>query len=118
MENADGQQELPGFHARATKTHPDPACKRIGEVPAGERFEVSIYLKPRNGGSSSRADLAAARAAQHADDFKLVQEFASDHGLTVTATEPAKRLIKLSGTAAAVSGRVPDHACRTIRMAI
>jgi kumamolisin len=81
------------------KAPPDPACKRIGEVPAGERFEVSIYLKPRNGGGSSRADLAATRAAQHAADFKLVEEFASDHGLTVTATEPAKRLIKLSGTA-------------------
>jgi kumamolisin len=80
------------------KTPPGPACRRIGEVPAGEHFEVSIYLKPRNGGSS-RADLAATRAAQHADDFKLVQEFASEHGLTVTATEPARRLIKLSGTA-------------------
>ena len=81
------------------KAPPGPACRRIGEVPAAERFEVSIYLKPRNGGSS-RADLAATRAVQHADDFKLVQEFASEHGLTVAATEPAKRLIKLSGTAA------------------
>jgi kumamolisin len=82
------------------KNPPAAGCQRIGSVPAGEQFEVSIYLKPRNTGTGSRADLTAARAAAHADDFKLVKEFASDHGLTVTATEPAKRLIKLSGTAA------------------
>ena len=74
-------------------------------MPAGVRFEVSIYLKPRSAGAGSagpdpRAHLAATRATQHADDFKLVKEFASDHGLTVVGTEPAQRLIKLSGTAA------------------
>jgi hypothetical protein len=58
------------------KNPPGATCKRLGAVPADERFEVS------------------------AGDFKLVKEFASDHGLTVTGTEPAKRLIKLSGTAA------------------
>jgi kumamolisin len=82
------------------KNPPGPTCKRIGSVPAGEQFEVSLYVKPRNAGTGNRADLAAARAAAHADDFKLVKEFASEHGLTVTATEPAKRLIKLRGTAA------------------
>src|SRR3569833_420643 len=81
------------------KKPPGATCQRIGAVPAGEQFEVSIYLKPRNLRAGSRADLAAARATAHADDFKLVEEFASDHGLTVTATEPAKRLIKLRGTA-------------------
>jgi kumamolisin len=81
------------------KNPPGPACKRIGAVPAGEQFEVSIYLKPRSGGTN-RADLAATRATQHANDFKLVKEFASAHGLTVSATEPVKRLIKLSGSAA------------------
>jgi len=80
------------------KKPPGPACRRIGEVPANEQLEVSIYLKPRKGGTG-RADLAATRATQHAEDFKLIKEFASEHGLTVTATEPAKRLIKLSGTA-------------------
>jgi kumamolisin len=87
-------QEFSASH----KNPPGPTCRRIGDVPAGEQFEVSIYLKPRAGGTS-RADLAATRATQHANDFELVQEFASDHGLTVTATEPARRLIKLSGTA-------------------
>jgi len=87
------------------KLPPGPACRRIGDVSADERFEVSIYLKPRRPGSGSaaaqpRAQLAATRAAQHANDFKLVKEFASDHGLTVVSTEPAQRLIRLSGTAA------------------
>jgi len=51
-------------------------------VPVTERFEVSVYLKPGT------------------TNFQLVEEFASDHGLTVVSTEPARRLIKLSGTAA------------------
>jgi len=34
--------------APSHKSAPDPSCKRIGDVPGDERFEVSIYLKPRN----------------------------------------------------------------------
>jgi kumamolisin len=93
--------------APSHKAAPDPSCRRIGDVPGDERFEVSIYLKPRdnehgaaNGSIDPRADLAARRSAQHANDFNLVQEFAKDHGLSVVATEPAKRLVKLDGTAA------------------
>jgi kumamolisin len=92
--------------APSHKAAPDPSCKRIGDVPGDERLEVSIYLKPRddrgagNGRVDPRAALASRRSVQHADDFKLVQEFAKDHGLTVIATEPVKRLIKLGGTAA------------------
>jgi kumamolisin len=93
--------------APSHKAPPDPSCKRIGDVPADERFEISIYLKPRDnergavqGSNDPRADLASRRNAQHADDFKLIQAFAKDHGLSVVATEPAKRLIKLGGTAA------------------
>jgi kumamolisin len=93
--------------APSHKAAPDPSCKRIGEVPADERFEVSIYLKPRDiergaamKSADPRADLASRRSVQHADDFKLVQDFAKDHGLSVVAAEPAKRLVKLSGTAA------------------
>jgi len=87
------------------KAAPGPTCRRIGAVPADEALEVSIYLKPRatdagSPGSDPRAHLAASRAIQHADDFKLVKEFASDHGLTVLGIEPAQRLIRLRGTAA------------------
>jgi len=64
------------------KAPPGPSCKRIGAVPMTERFEVSVYLKTGT------------------TNFQLVEEFASDHGLTVVSTEPARRLIKLSGTAA------------------
>jgi kumamolisin len=64
------------------KAPPGPSCKRIGAVPVTDRFEVSVYLKPGT------------------TNFQLVEEFASDHGLTVVSTEPARRLIKLSGTTA------------------
>lgn len=91
--------------APSHKEPPDPACRRIGEVPAAERFEVSIYVKPRNGepdasGPDARAALAARRSVQHATDFKLIEDFAREHGLAVAAIEPARRLIRLSGTAA------------------
>jgi kumamolisin len=96
------------FQASA-KAGPGPQSRQVGPVPADERFEVSIYLKPRHGGASNaqsgagadpRAELQARRSAQHADDIKLVREFAQEHGLTVVSAEPAKRLVKLGGTAA------------------
>jgi hypothetical protein len=91
------------------KKAPDASIQLIGAVPADERLEVSIYLKRRDGGrvatdpkgsGDPRADLLASRTAQHAPDFKLVQDFAQDHGLSVVSIEPARRLIKLGGTAA------------------
>ena len=91
----------------SNKAAPGPACKRIGDVPPGERIEISIYLKPRpedpgsrGPGVDPRAELASRRATHHAGDIKLVQEFAREHGLSVVSTDPAQRLIKLSGTAA------------------
>src|SRR5262249_38471429 len=90
------------------KAPPDPSCKRIGDVPSGERFEVSVYVKPRKdnqepkagAGGDPRSGLAARRSALHAHDFRLIEDFAKEHGLSVVCTEPARRLIKLSGTAA------------------
>ena len=85
---------------------PDPKYKRIGDVPANEPVQVSIYVKPRAGGRASpgardaRTELHTRRAELHAADFKLIQEFAREHGLAVVSTEPGKRLIKLGGTAA------------------
>jgi kumamolisin len=92
--------------APSHKEAPGPSCQRIGEVPPGERFEVSIYLKPRQDepgsrtGVTARSHLAKHRQSQHAHDFKLIEEFARQHGLSVVATEPARRLIRLGGTAA------------------
>src|ERR1700749_770378 len=93
------------FQASA-KAAPGPTSRQVGPVPADERFEVSIYLKPRHGGASNarsgagadpRAELQARRSAQHADDIRLVREFAQEHGLSVVSSEPAKRLVKLGG---------------------
>ena len=52
-------------------------CKRIGDVPADEHFEVSMYLKPRDAAPCrSRADLAArAHAAQHAGRHHAAAQF-------------------------------------------
>ena len=88
------------------KEAPGPECRRIGDVPAGEPVEVSIYLKPRDSAAAlaadggrdsaaapaavdSRAGLAARRQSQHAADFELVRRFANEHGLTVAATRIA-----------------------------
>ena len=46
--------------------------------------------------------MAASRAARHADDIALVQDFAAQTGLEVTAVEPERRLVKLAGSAAAM----------------
>lgn len=98
------------------KEAPGPGCRRIGDVPASEPLQVSIYLKPRYGAPVSqtadqravsaqqladgRTELAARRQTQHAADFELIRRFASEHGLTVADADPARRLIRLSGTAA------------------
>ena len=85
---------------------PGPSCRLVGEVPAEERVEISIYLKPRDGapaasapGTDARAAQRARRASQHAGDIELIRSFARDHGLTVLSAEPGRRLVRLAGTA-------------------
>lgn len=75
-----------------------------------EIIEVSVYLKPRPDISSTsrtehtrldlRESLNARRAIQHADDIRLLRDFAAENGLNVSEVQPGRRLIKLSGTAA------------------
>jgi kumamolisin len=86
---------------------PSHAAIRIGSVPARERVDVSLYLKPHKNRPAgwkakgdARKDLAARRKLQHADDIKLIRAFAKEHNLNVTAADPARRLVKLAGTAA------------------
>ncbi len=88
---------------------PPQNATRIGDVPADERIEVSIYLKPRDdtGAAGASADPAQRRAALHAHraekhrgDIARIKEFASEHGLTVVSIEPGKRLVRLAGPAA------------------
>ena len=86
---------------------PPKAAARVGSVPAKQPVEISVYLKPRKNRpaglkakSDPRKDLLAQRKLQHADDIKLVRAFAKEHGLKVIAAEPARRRVRLGGTAA------------------
>lgn len=77
-------------------------------APDDERVEVSIYLKPRplpdhvTKNPDPRSALAAARKQLHDDDFAKLRKFAVDHGLEVVEANPARRLIRLAGTATAM----------------
>lgn len=94
----------------SSRSAPEGAAS-LGGVDANERVDVSVYLKPREalapappGGDHSRlkAELADRRAYQHRGDIALVQQFAAANGLTVTAIEPARRRVALSGRAAQI----------------
>ncbi|HLZ66798.1 MAG TPA: S53 family peptidase [Aliidongia sp.] len=87
---------------------PDNAT-RVGRAPADAIVRVSLYLKPHGdaaqvvaGAADPRAALAAHRTARHRDDIARVRAFAGDHGLAVVAVEPARRLVKLEGSIAAL----------------
>ena len=91
---------------------PDTRFKRIGDVPAGERIEISVYVKPRGFSAEvaeSRDSMLAKRKTQHATDFQRLRDFAARHGLTVTAEEPSRRLIKLAGTADQIQKAFQTH---------
>ena len=82
---------------------------RVGPAPDDALVEISLYLKSRGdaaeavaGAADPRAALAAHRAVHHRDDIARIGTFAAEHGLTIVAVEPARRLIKLRGTIAAL----------------
>lgn len=97
-----------------------PGAKASGKADPGLRIEVTIMVRPR--GAAAITDEAALSAAkvpeerahltreEFADqrgadprDFERIGQFAHDHDLTVTQSSVAQRLIKLSGTLAALS---------------
>ncbi|MBI3445129.1 MAG: S53 family peptidase, partial [Magnetospirillum sp.] len=90
----------------SSRVLPDGA-KYIREADATEVIEISIYLKARPSTAASgtnnhtskdpRAALHESRALQHADDIKIVTDFAISHGLTVSSVEAGRRLIKVTG---------------------
>src|SRR5713226_2127302 len=93
--------------APSHRTLPESA-RRVADVSPDENIEVSVYLKPHPHTAATdealpvvdrRAALHARRVEQHKDDIRLVSEFAAENGLTVTAVEPDRRLVKLSGPA-------------------
>ena len=94
---------------RDSQIGPPPDATRVGSAPADTVIEVSLYLKCRGGEAQAlagaadpRAALATHRTQHHKDDIALVRAFAAGHGLDVVTVEPARRLIRLSGTVAAL----------------
>ncbi|MGH7076694.1 MAG: S53 family peptidase [Acetobacteraceae bacterium] len=82
-----------------------PGASVLGDVGRDETIEVSIYLKPRDQhapADANRAARAARRTELHRDDIRLIRQFAAEHDLTVIAVEPVRRLVRLSGPAAAI----------------
>jgi kumamolisin len=78
----------------------------VRPVAPEEIIEISIYLRPRTDvhsdertGIDRRESLHARRSVQHADDVRLLREFAAENGLEVIDVQLGRRLIKLSGTA-------------------
>ncbi len=101
--------ELHGSHCSFPR-----GARPLGAVSGGEPIEVSVYLKPRDpkprdDGSvagtgdhaSLQAGMAASRAVLHGPDIDAVAAFAREHGLTVVDSVPARRYVRLGGTAAA-----------------
>ena len=81
----------------------------IGRVPPEQQMMVSLTLKPTGhaDGSrpteiASRAAIAESRTREHAGDCRAIRAFAAEAGLAVTHEEPARRLVQLSGSAAAM----------------
>jgi kumamolisin len=97
--------ELPGSE------RPSPVgMQQTGPVDRDEPVTVSIYLHPPTGREdpsalgatfTDRATLRAQRSQDHADDFAQIASFAEQAGLTLVETDPARRLARLSGPAAA-----------------
>lgn len=110
---------IPGSErpAPAPAGSPQAAATMVHSVNPSEPIEVSVYLKSREDDSllsmkpisaeqaagqaagelRSREALRAQRADSHADDIAKVVEFANEMGLSVVKTDPARRLVKLSG---------------------
>jgi kumamolisin len=116
MPRSPGFRELVG-----SSRHVRKGASRVGPADPNETILVSIYLRrppqapPLHDQDYyfrhpvgqrehlSRAELAARHGAT-AEDIKTVTDFATTHGLTVVDTNPARRLVQMSGTAAQFAG--------------
>lgn len=97
----------PAFIPLAGSERPKlPKSAHVGSADPDERIEVSLYLRPRAPvpepdsaakAPMSRADFADAYGADPTD-IATVTAYADSMGLTVTLRDPARRLVKLSGT--------------------
>ncbi|MDE1918458.1 MAG: S8/S53 family peptidase [Sphingomonadales bacterium] len=100
---AEQMQPLAGSHRDA------PAgMQATGRVAGEEQVTVSLYLKPiaeTTGNAppfADRASLRTARSTEHADDLAAVSAFAAAQGLEIAESDPARRLVRLTGPAAAM----------------
>jgi subtilase family serine protease len=84
-------------------------ANRLGDTPSDEVITVSVYLKPHPNSlgvanpanpHERRAALHDQRSADYQDDIRLIENFASENGLTVTEVDPGRLLVRLSGTVA------------------
>ncbi|WP_419728040.1 S53 family peptidase [Lichenicola sp.] len=106
----------PGFRTLGGSARQLPANSRhVGAVPDDHFIETSIYVRRRDetalvasldqAGSdpaARRVKLGAGRATLYANDLRELSDYASLHGLTVIQVDPARRLIRVGGNAAAI----------------
>ncbi|WP_375387282.1 MULTISPECIES: protease pro-enzyme activation domain-containing protein [Actinomycetes] len=111
MTNETNRVPLPGSHRKA------PAdARRLEALPADERLEVTVVLRPRRGTAEpaaqqrftsaevrgrsylSRDELAAATGADESD-LQAVAAFAARQGLTVVGSDGPRRTVRLAGSA-------------------
>lgn len=109
--------ELPGSHIDAPK-QAATAIASVRAVNPSDQIEVSLYLKDRATNSlleqssitadeaaekaqSARSfqDLNAQRSQEYKADIDAISQFVSAAGLSIVKIDPARRLIKISGTA-------------------
>ncbi len=79
-----------------------PPGTRVGPADPAAQVHVSLYLKPLDGedAPTDRDALARQRAATYAGAIQAVTDFAAGAGLTVDGVDPARRLVRLTGTVA------------------
>ncbi len=105
----------PGYQAIQGSHRTLPAgSTRVGSVPEDHVIEASIYLKPRDetslarglagiaGIEARRHQLATERTTLYRNDMRAVADYATDHHLTVILEAPARRLVRVAGTPAAL----------------
>ena len=80
-----------------------PAAEQVGAADPDQTATVSLYLKRQNSAAPGslavrgREALRREREQGPADGFEPIVAFAKAHNLTVVQTDPARRLIQLSG---------------------
>ena len=79
-----------------------PPGTRVGPADPAAQVHVSVYLKPVERGHepADRDALAQHRAGTYADAIQAVTDFAAEAGLAVEGVDPARRLVRLTGTTA------------------